>query len=109
MTPNNNKKDNYIIITLFILSLLDTGFTLLFIETGFAIEMNPMMDFLLSKSYIYFLFYKLFITAVFCYLFYIYLSAYKYMRPILYFITSIYSLLLLYHLYGFTEWLRTHI
>jgi hypothetical protein len=61
----------HIIILLAILNIIDAFSTLYFVSHGYAIELNPLMDILIQKGWELFIFIKLFISLMVCYIFWI--------------------------------------
>jgi|LWDU01.1.fsa_nt_gi hypothetical protein len=92
----NNRVVGYIITLLIILNIIDAFSTLYFVSCGYATELNPLMDILISKGWGVFLFIKLFVSITVCYIFWI-LRNRKLIKIVLIPITFVYLYIFIKH------------
>ena len=97
------KYDNkilYLILTLVTFNALDGVSTVWWVTNNLAVELNPLMDFFLTRSPALFMAVKQLITGVACAFLWKYRDL-KQARRSLYFCVVVYGLIILWHLVGY--------
>ena len=94
------EKSAVLIIAIFLLSVLDAVFTLLWIKTGLAIEANPLLSDLIEKGSFSFVSTKIALTAFGCGILYHVRHQGKLASRVITFLACLYFSVLLYHIFG---------
>ena len=94
------EKYTILISLIFILSILDAFFTLVWIDTGLAVEANPLLKELLLHGNFSFISTKLFLTGIGCVLLFLVKAKNKIAKFSIWFIFLCYCILIAYHFIG---------
>lgn len=94
------ERTTVLIVAIFVLSILDAVFTLLWIKTGLAIEANPLLSGLIDKGSFSFVSTKIGLTAFGCGILYHVRNQGKIVSRVITFLAGLYFAILLYHMFG---------
>ena len=100
VTQKKIEKHSLFLICIFLLSVLDATFTLIWIKAGLAVEANPILAPLVEHGDFSFVATKIFLTGAGCYILESVKTKYSATKYVIYSLLTMYCLVTLYHFFG---------